>query len=104
MIDIASEQLLTIREAAMFRPPSRNGRPTHVTTVHRWIKTGVRGVRLEAIPIGGSLYTSKEALQRFADRLLTGRDATSRTIQATPPVTRRRATQKAERELDRLGF
>ena len=104
MIDIASEQLLTIKEAASCRPPGRKGRPTHFTTVYRWIKAGVQGVKLEAIPIGGSLYTSREAIQRFADRLMAGRAVASVTIQATSPVSRRRASQTADRELDRLGF
>src|SRR4051794_32372087 len=72
MIDLASEELLTLREAAKCRPNGRKGRPTHFTTVHRWIKTGVRGVKLEAVRIGGCLFTSNEAIQRFADRLTNG--------------------------------
>jgi hypothetical protein len=30
---------------------------------------GVRGVRLEGVKVGGTTYTSVEALQRFAERL-----------------------------------
>lgn len=30
---------------------------------------GVRGVRLEAVTIGGTTYTSREAIQRFSERL-----------------------------------
>ena len=31
--------------------------------------TGIRGVHLESIKIGGTSYTSKEAIQRFSDRI-----------------------------------
>ena len=33
------------------------------------MSTGIRGVRLESLRIGGALHTSIEALQRFSDRL-----------------------------------
>lgn len=69
MISLASEHIRTLAEAARKRPAGRNNRPTHVSTVYRWISKGVRGVKLEAIRIGGRLYTSDEALQRFAERL-----------------------------------
>ena len=54
MIDIASEHLLTPSEAARGLPRRRRGRPIHVSTIFRWIDRGVRGVRLEAIRIGGA--------------------------------------------------
>jgi hypothetical protein len=38
-------------------------------TLHAWIKRGVRGVRLEAVRVGGQWRTSAEALQRFYDAL-----------------------------------
>src|SRR5437868_2812792 len=63
MIDLQSEQLLTLTQAARMRPLGRQGRPTHLSTVYRWISRGVRGHRLEAIRLGGSLYTSREAVQ-----------------------------------------
>ena len=69
MIDIAKEPLLTMAQAARLRPLGRNGRPTHPSTVYRWISHGLRGIRLEAIRLGGTTYTSREALQRFADSL-----------------------------------
>ncbi len=53
MIPITSEHLRTLEEAARKRPRGRNNRPTHVSTVYRWISKGVRGVKLEAIRING---------------------------------------------------
>lgn len=61
MIDSTSEHLLSLREAADSLP----GGAIHVTTIHRWCKRGIRGVRLETILRGGIRYTSSEAIDRF---------------------------------------
>jgi hypothetical protein len=73
MIDIRNETLLTLSQAARLQPPGRGGRPTHISTVYRWISRGIGGIRLDAIRLGGRLLTSREALQRFAEQLTTGR-------------------------------
>ena len=41
------------------------GKRLSLATLHRWRLHGVRGTRLETILIGGSRYTSAEAIQRF---------------------------------------
>lgn len=38
-------------------------------TIQRWIREGVRGVKLEAMAVGARLYTSEAAYRRFSDRL-----------------------------------
>lgn len=50
-------------------PPRRGGAPLHVGTLHRWRAKGLRGVRLEAVRLGGGWYTSVEALMRFFARI-----------------------------------
>lgn len=62
MIDIASETLLSLPDAARHLP----GQP-HASTVFRWASRGVRGVRLETCLVGGRRYTSRQALQLFAE-------------------------------------
>lgn len=69
MIDVFNEHLVPIRDVPRLLPPQRTGRPVHLSAVYRWIGRGLRGVRLEAVKVGGSTYTSAEALQRFADQL-----------------------------------
>jgi hypothetical protein len=98
MIDMSREALLSMSQAARVRPLGRLGRPTHPSTVYRWISRGVRGRKLESLRLGGTLYTSREALQRFAD-LLTGETAPT---PAPSPATL--ASLKAEEELRRFGF
>lgn len=96
MIDLKTETLLTPAQAAKLRPPSRAGRPTHPSTIFRWMTRGIRGCRLETIRLGGVLFTSVEALQRFADRLTFGSDV------PTPPTPIPDAAA-VEAELDRRG-
>jgi Protein of unknown function (DUF1580) len=91
MINLLSEELLTLGQAARVRPPGRRGRPTHRSTVARWIARGLRGCRLEALRLGGTLYTTREALQRFAADLTAATDSSPPTSPA-----RRRPARDAE--------
>ncbi len=68
-IDISREQLITLAEAAKFCPRRRLGRKVSTTTLYRWIQHGCRGTRLEATMTPSGYATSREALQRFFDRL-----------------------------------
>ena len=99
-IDLSSEEILTPAEAAKRCPCRRGGRPTHVSTVYRWMTRGVNGIRLEALRLGGGLVTSAEALQRFAERL-TGSDA-----EPVVKTSRQRelAARRAEAELKAHGI
>lgn len=63
------ETLLSLAAAAAELPRRRRGKPTHVSTLHRWATRGLRGVRLEVLRVGGTTCTSREALQRFFTRL-----------------------------------
>lgn len=96
MIDIANENLIPIRDVPRHLPPRSSGRHVHISTVYRWLLRGIRGVCLDAVRIGGTTYTSAEALQRFADRLTepraTGPDSAIRTTR-----TRQRQIQEAAR-------
>jgi hypothetical protein len=67
MIDIATEHLIAIGEVPKHIPCRPNGKRIHISAVYRWVQRGVRGVQLESIRLGGTAYTSTEALQRFAD-------------------------------------
>src|SRR5262245_30944142 len=104
MIDISTEQLLTLLQAARVRPHGRLGRPTHPSTVYRWICRGARGVagvvKLEGVRIGGSWYTSREALQRFADRLTEA----AATTPALPNANGSKAAKFADEEVVKLGY
>lgn len=73
MIDPTAEELWTPAEYAR-RMPGRGGRPMNVSTFYRHVFTGCKGIKLEHVRVGGHLYTSAEAVRRFA-AALTARDA-----------------------------
>lgn len=68
MIEIQNETLLTLRDAARRIPSTRQGRGLHIGTVYRWASRGIRGIKLESVRLGGVLFTSVEAIQRFGER------------------------------------
>lgn len=43
----------------------------NLQTVYRWVRVGARGKKLEATRFGKHIYTTREALERFAEPLNT---------------------------------
>ena len=99
MIDSTTEHLVPIRDVPKCLPPRPTGKRIHVSAVYRWLQRGVHGIRLESIKIGGTTYTSREALQRFADKLTQpASDHTSASTSTT--ATRQRQINRAGQEVD----
>lgn len=69
MITLNHEQLIPLRRVPQHLPLRPSGKCIHPSAVYRWVSNGIRGTMLESVRIGGTVYTSAEALQRFADRL-----------------------------------
>ena len=69
MINTSKETLLSLADAADLLPRRRAGKRPHPSTLYRWASHGYRGVRLEVIRVGSTLCTSREALQRFFERI-----------------------------------
>lgn len=108
-IDIKSETLLTLSQAARILPSSRLGRPVTLSCVLRWVLRGLKVpggnvVRLEAIRLGGKWITSQEALQRFADRQTPCLDAAGEVSQVRSAGQRSRANARAAAELAKIGI
>ena len=114
-IDIESEQLLGLKEAAdyvsrRFRD-RRGGRRLAISTIFRWASRGLGGVRLETTMIGGTRATSVEALARFFSRLS---DPSRPAAAVGSPIAssssprldsgRRRRIEAAEQALDKVGI
>jgi hypothetical protein len=92
-----------LAEAAARVPSFRPGKKTHVATIFRWIQHGVRGVKLEAVRLGGRWVTSVEALQRFAEACSASPAPDASPSHRPTSATHRRAAERADRELARLG-
>lgn len=60
MIDPSAETLIRFQEAGRRIP----GNPS-VCALHRWRISGVRGAKLETLLVGGTRFTSVEAIARF---------------------------------------
>jgi Protein of unknown function (DUF1580) len=87
MIDTLVEKPITFSQAAAELPRRRAGRKTAVSTLFRWTSEGCRGVILESIQVGGTRCTSREALQRFFERLSQSSQAgTVGKTQPEPPI------------------
>ncbi|WP_169973105.1 DUF1580 domain-containing protein [Tautonia rosea] len=112
MIELSLETLIPIGQVPDLIPSSRAGKRVHVSTIWRWVLAGVRGVQLETVTIGGSRYTSREAVQRFVERLSEARERGLGGSQGDPtPTARNRRTEaqrlrdseRAARELEKAG-
>jgi len=100
MIDVSHEDVISLTDATKFLPPRRAGKRPHVATLHRWVTVGVRGIKLEMIQVGGTRCTSREALQRFFDRLTAG----PTTPTATTTKRRTKEVSAAKAELAAAGY
>lgn len=108
-IDILVEDVLSLAQAARQLPSLRGAKATgkgiHPITLWRWARRGLNTpdgekVRLETIRVGGTNCTSRQALQRFLDRLQ-GQEPVPPSHQPRPLD--RRAAQ-AMAELRRRGY
>ncbi len=100
---LGQEARLTITEASKLPMFSRRrrGRPINVSTIWRWAKRGVRGIRLETELQGGMRLTSEEALIRFFTALQAIRDGAPVVPRGRTPKQRQQASERAGAELDR---
>ncbi len=88
-VDIHCENLVRLTQAAKHVP----GHP-HVATLWRWVQRSTNP--LECGKVGGRIFTSLEAIDRFISRCNSERE--------TPPsVNAARRHEQAERELDAAG-
>jgi hypothetical protein len=66
---IGSEDPVDLRTASTYFPNGPRWRSISLAAVIRWIVSGKRGVKLEAVRIRGKWRTSRSAVERFLARL-----------------------------------
>jgi hypothetical protein len=100
-IDLSTERLVSLREAARLLPSRRQGKRPHISCLYRWTKVGCRGVVLEFVNVGGTRCTSHEALARFIERVTVAERTAepSRTLDA-----RSMDIKRVEQQLDAEGI
>jgi hypothetical protein len=114
---MASDQLLEevagghgrpLSQITRLFPPYRRNRPVTLSCVLRWVLEGVRGpgggrVRLEAARLAGRWVSTQQAVQRFL--AAQNPDPDTRPAEAPRSLSaRRRASDRAGEELDRIGI
>ncbi len=96
-IDSMNEQLIPFSQAREAFP---GGKRLSLATLHRWRLHGVRGTRLSTILVGGSRYTSAEAIVRF----IAAQNPTESPEPAITGKQRRTMTETANRLLAEAGI
>jgi hypothetical protein len=106
VINIQTERVYALADLPRRLPRRRGGKRIHVSTLFRWAKTGLRArdgrvVHLAVLRIGGTLCSTVEAIQRFAEELTCSSESGS-AIRAGTQKSMRDA--RTERELKRRGL
>lgn len=101
MLSLQSESIVSLTEATTHLPRRRRGKKPNVATLYRWASRGCRGIVLETIQIGGTRCTSREALQRFAERLTA---AVASGSPQSPKAAGNAAHEHADRTLKGAGW
>jgi hypothetical protein len=96
MIDATTSVLIPLSSVRKYCLRTRD-RPIHPATLHRWRLHGVRGVKLDAVKLGGRWYTTEQAVQRFV-AVLSGSGVSP--VEARPAT----STIKADQILETLGI
>jgi Protein of unknown function (DUF1580) len=86
-INLNSETPISLTDATRVLPPIDGKRP-HPSTIFRWCKRGLRGIRLEYCRVGHRICTSQEALSRFVNRLAETDDCCATVSARTCPENR----------------
>jgi hypothetical protein len=103
-IDTRAEQMFPLAVIRNFLPASsRTGKPVHPSVIFRWIRYGLKSgdggkVHLEALKCGGSICTSREAIDRFFAEL------TRRSSLPCAPVSSSSVQMETSRELQKAGL
>jgi hypothetical protein len=92
-IDTTVERTVPLAKAARQLESSRIEGHAHPGTLHRWRLRGVRGILLQCIKVGGVWHTSREALQRFFERVTAAEQAAN--VQPLPSPARPSKSQQA---------
>ncbi len=100
--ELRQDSSLSLPEAAAMIGKYCGKKPS-ASTCSRWVIKGVRGVRLEAVRIGGKFYTTAVAVHDFVNQLSNVRPAmTSQERQPELQKVHLTSPLNAKRHLDRV--
>jgi hypothetical protein len=102
--ELLSEELIGLAAAGKMLPGSRGAKSVSTATLFRWCTDGCKSatgerVRLEHFRAGGRILTTRQAVLRFFAALSEVPDAAP----VRSPAQRRRDSERAAKELERMG-
>lgn len=98
---VATPEYVPLSEVPNVIPGRRPGKKLSIGTVWRWCRRGVHGgIRLRAVKVGGTLYTTREWILEFVRAL--NSDADVEPVRIRTRTQRERASQQAAEQLGRL--
>jgi hypothetical protein len=98
VIDTQVEEVGPFAVATRWVPKRMGEKYPAVSTMWRWYKRGINGVRLETILVGTVRCTSRQALQRFFDAVTTASEGSSQPAGQRAEAKRLEASEAAERD------
>jgi hypothetical protein len=100
-----TDDLVTLRNAGDLCPRRRAGKKPCFATLWRWAVRGCRGVKLETVSVGGTLCTTRAALQTFFQRVTAARGIdTSPSLARRTARRRQRDNEHASKRLEEFGI
>jgi hypothetical protein len=68
-LESSSEGSLSLADAAVWIARATGSPKPHVSTVNRWARYGVKGVRLQGTRVGAKFWTTADSIAAFLDAL-----------------------------------
>lgn len=96
--------MMTLAEAAGYLPRNQHGKKITLRTLERWVRHGHRGVKLEGLPLGAKIYTSKEAIQRFSNALAAKVADAAPVVELAPKKPSTKSHKQASTALAKAGW
>ena len=103
MIDVSCEKLIRLEDVRDYIPSGRRGKKLSKAVMYRWALKGVTGILLETVKVGGSRFTTVEAIERFISAQNGGPSLPENTLPASP-TQRKRAAERAGNQLAKYGI
>jgi hypothetical protein len=97
---MSTTTFLSMKQAAAWLGPRRNGTAGHEETIRVWCKKGLRGVRLQSQVRGGIRVTTEQWLEDFFRDVEAAR---GRTPAPPGPSARKRSHEAATKRLREMG-
>jgi hypothetical protein len=97
------DELMAFADIPAVLPRRRGGKRVHIATIHRWATAGYRGIKLKFVQVGGTRCVRRADLERFLEETTAAATRATVPAAARSPAARRRAIERANRDLDDQG-